>query len=71
VLSWLFLRADGADPARHALAASFLSFFLVFARGEAAIVVRGLVWYAVLPYLLAVLLTTRNRLRNTARGPVR
>jgi oligosaccharide repeat unit polymerase len=70
-LCWLFLKADGADPARHALAASFLAFFFVFARGEAAIVARGLVWYALLPYLLAVILTTRKRLRQSRRGIVR
>ncbi len=65
-LSWLFLKADGGDPARQALAASFLSFFFVFARGEAAIVARGLVWYAVFPYLLAVAVTIRSRKRGQA-----
>jgi oligosaccharide repeat unit polymerase len=64
-LSWLFLKADGADPARQALAASFLSFFFVFARGEAAIVIRGLVWYALLPYVFAVLLTNRRSRRES------
>lgn len=39
------------DIARLATVASFASFFLFFARGEAALVVRGLVWYAILPYL--------------------
>lgn len=67
-LSWLFLKADSADPARLALAASFLSFFFVFARGEAAIVARGLVWYALLPYLLAALLTTRKRITPGGQG---
>jgi oligosaccharide repeat unit polymerase len=65
VLSRLFLKADGMDAARHAFAASFLSFFFVFARGEAAIVARGLVWYAVVPYILVVMLTARSR---TNRG---
>jgi oligosaccharide repeat unit polymerase len=60
-LSRLFLKADGADPARHAFAASFLSFFFIFARGEAAIVARGLIWYAVVPYLLVALFTVRAR----------
>src|SRR5690606_22908143 len=67
-LSWLFMKSDGTDPARLALAASFLSFFFVFARGEAAIVARGLVWYALAPYLLAVLLTKRSR-QNSQTGP--
>ena len=39
------------DIARLAMLASFLSFFLVFARGEAGEVVRALVWYSALPYL--------------------
>jgi hypothetical protein len=43
------------------LTASFLSFFFIFSRGEAAIVARGLVWYAILPYLLATVLTMRKR----------
>jgi oligosaccharide repeat unit polymerase len=59
-LCWLFLKADGNDPAKHAFAASFLSFLFVFARGESAIVFRGLVWYAVVPYVLAGLMTLRS-----------
>ena len=58
---WIFSKADGDDPANHALTASFLSFFFVFSRGESAIVARGLVWYAILPYLLAAVLTIRHR----------
>ncbi|HVO71373.1 MAG TPA: O-antigen polysaccharide polymerase Wzy [Aggregatilineaceae bacterium] len=58
---WIFSKADGDDPANHALTASFLSFFFVFSRGESAIVARGLVWYAILPYLLAAVLTIRRR----------
>ena len=67
VLSLIFVRADGDDPARHALIASFLSFFFLFARGESATVVRGLVWYAAVPYILAALLTVRNRRRGASR----
>jgi oligosaccharide repeat unit polymerase len=60
----LFIAADGPDPAKHALVASFLSFFLVFARGESAIITRGLIWYAVVPYLLVTVVTMRNRARK-------
>ncbi len=60
----LFLKADGADPARHALAGSFLSFLFAFARGESAIVARGLIWYAVVPYLLVTVVTMRGRARK-------
>jgi oligosaccharide repeat unit polymerase len=61
----LFLAADGADPAKHALAASFLSFVFVYARGESAIVVRGLIWYTLVPYLLVTALTMRHRAGRT------
>ena len=67
VLCFIFVRADGDDPARHALIASFLSFFFLFARGESATVVRGLVWYAAVPYVLAALLTVRSRRREANR----
>jgi len=63
LFSRLFLQADSDDPAKQALVASFLSFFLVFARGESAIVMRGLVWYAVIPYLAAAVLTYGHRWR--------
>jgi oligosaccharide repeat unit polymerase len=63
----IFSLADGDDPAKHALVGSFLSFFLIFSRGEAAMVVRGLVWYAVVPYILAELLTLRSRRRGERR----
>jgi len=62
-----FLSADRADPARQALVASFLSFFLVFARGESAIVIRGLAWYALIPYLLVIALTKRRRAQKALR----
>jgi oligosaccharide repeat unit polymerase len=55
----LFLRADVTDPAKQAFTASFLAFFFVFARGESAIIARGLVWYSVIPYLLVSILTAR------------
>lgn len=41
-----------AHPARMAMAASMAFFFLFIARAEMAVIVRGLVWYAVVPYLL-------------------
>jgi oligosaccharide repeat unit polymerase len=61
LLARLFLGADGGDPAHLALVATFLSSLLVFARGESAMVVRGLVWYAFLPYLLVGAISIRNR----------
>ncbi len=56
----VFLMADSGDPARQACVASFLCSFLVFARGESAIVFRGAVWYALLPYLLTLAISIRR-----------
>ncbi len=39
------------EPAKMAMVASYLSFFLFYARAESAFIVRSLVWYSVLPYL--------------------
>jgi oligosaccharide repeat unit polymerase len=63
-LTSLLLTADGADAAKQALVGSFLSFFFLFARGESAIVARGLIWYAVVPYLLVTALAIRGRTRK-------
>ncbi len=53
VVLWA-LRSD--DPARLATVASFMAFFLIYARGESASVVRPLIWYAFLPYFLVQML---------------
>ncbi len=66
LVSRLFLLADGADPARQALAASFLCSLFVFVRGESAIVIRGLVWYAVVPYLLVTAISVGKSGRQRA-----
>jgi oligosaccharide repeat unit polymerase len=62
----LFVWAEsGAHPARLAAVASFLSFFLMFARGESGTAFRPLVWYALLPYLLTITLAPpRGRSRR-------
>lgn len=57
----LFMLADSADPAKRALVASFLSYLLVFGRGESSMVIRPLVWFTVIPYLLVTVLTIRRR----------
>jgi hypothetical protein len=43
------------------VAASFLNFVIFWARGEALNVVRPLVWYALVPYLLILLIAYLNR----------
>lgn len=49
------------EPARMALLASFISFFLFYARAQAVDVVRPLVWYSYIPYLGVCVL---SRLRS-------
>lgn len=39
------------EPAKMAMIASFISFFLFYARDEAVTQIRPLVWYALIPYL--------------------
>lgn len=41
-----------AHPARMAMAASMAFFFIFIARAEMAVIVRGVVWYALVPYLM-------------------
>ena len=48
------------DLARLALLASFLSFFLFFARGQSSDMVRALIWYSLLPYLAVGYLSRRR-----------
>lgn len=54
---WVYARFvlwsdQAAHPARMAFAASMAFFFLFIARAEMAVIVRGIVWYALVPYLL-------------------
>lgn len=44
------------EPGKMAMLASFLSFFLFYARAESTLMVRALVWYSLIPYLSARLL---------------
>jgi O-antigen polysaccharide polymerase Wzy-like protein len=62
VLSWSFLWAERtSDPARLALVGSWLSSLLIFARGESATIVRSLVWYSLIPYVLVLLFSNRSQ----------
>lgn len=52
------------DPARMAMLASFLSSFLFFPRSETALLIRPLIWYALIPYLMVLSIRyLRNRFR--------
>ncbi len=55
---------DGRDAAKMASVASFVSFFMVFARGESGSVFRALIWYALIPYAGIIIL---DRLRERKR----
>jgi oligosaccharide repeat unit polymerase len=48
------------DPAKMATVASFLSFFLFYARAESALMVRELIWYSFLPYFGVCLLNGQS-----------
>lgn len=61
VIGFLFVRfalwADlSDDPARVATVASYLAFFLVFARADSTGLVRPLFWYALAPYIAVLAL---------------
>jgi oligosaccharide repeat unit polymerase len=60
----LFLLGDSQDPVKPALVASFLWSFLIFTRGESAIVFRNVTWYALIPYLMVTGLTVRSRIKS-------
>lgn len=53
-------------PAKMAMLASFTTFFLFYPRAEAALVVRALVWYSLIPYL-GVYILNRSQLRGLSR----
>jgi oligosaccharide repeat unit polymerase len=55
---------DTTHPAQLAFIATFLACVLVLARGESGIVVRGLVWYALLPYLAVLMLLNKKTRRS-------
>lgn len=61
---------NSRSPARIALIATFSVYFPFYARSEAALHVRALVWYAVMPYWGAVGISTwlnRRKIRFGAR----
>jgi oligosaccharide repeat unit polymerase len=56
ILGYLFIRlviwADSSNnPAKIAMLASFLSFFLFYVRDESTSIIRPLFWYSLIPYL--------------------
>ncbi|MCP6758884.1 MAG: O-antigen polysaccharide polymerase Wzy family protein [Fischerella sp. CENA71] len=53
------------EPAKMAMVASFLSFFLFYARAESAMVVRPLIWYSLIPYLGVIFLSQSSSRKLT------
>jgi hypothetical protein len=49
---FIFWADRSSDPAKLATVACFFAFFTFFARGESALLIRPLIWYAVGPYWL-------------------
>ncbi|MBI3548189.1 MAG: O-antigen polysaccharide polymerase Wzy family protein [Elusimicrobia bacterium] len=49
------------DPAKIAALGAFLSFFLMYARGESSGFVRPLIWYAAIPYVMVRWLRRRSK----------
>jgi len=66
----VFWAADRGGPAEAALIASFMLFFLIYSRGESASIVRGVCWYAAVPYLCVRLLRPMHRLKSRRGGSV-
>jgi oligosaccharide repeat unit polymerase len=56
-----------ADPARTAMIGACLCNCLLYARGESGLLLREIVWYALIPYLCVDLLT-RRRIRLQAES---
>jgi oligosaccharide repeat unit polymerase len=59
------------NPARMASIASFTSFVLLYARGEASFIIRPLVWYALVPYLACCMVDAIARWKSRDRVPAR
>ncbi len=57
-----------SNPARMASIASFISFVLLYARGEASFIIRPLVWYALGPYLGCCAVDAIGRWKIRDRG---
>ncbi|MEM7552773.1 MAG: O-antigen polysaccharide polymerase Wzy [Cyanobacteria bacterium P01_A01_bin.84] len=60
VIGFLFSRlvvwaVQNRNPAKMAMLASYISFFLFYARAESALILRALVWYAIFPYIWVIL----------------
>ncbi len=52
---------SAATPARMAVVASFLTFIIFWARGESINIVRPLVWYSLVPYLMILFVAYMDR----------
>jgi len=64
LLGYIYVRfvtwgAWSEDPAKIAVVAVFLSFFMIYARADSTTMIRPLIWYVLLPYGLVLILRKR------------
>lgn len=64
-----FYRYALMDSAKLAMVASFLAFFFIFARGESIFIARSILWYAIIPYILYLVIQTVYKRKLTVRKP--
>lgn len=68
LLSRLFAWAQSSsDPAKIAMVGACLCNCLLYARGESGLLLREIVWYALIPYVCVGLWTTKQIVPNVAR----
>lgn len=68
---WFVLWADRSnDLAKLAMIGSFISFFVFFTRGESADVIRPLIWYSLIPYVL-VRLVVHLEIKSDESAPTK
>ncbi|MBD2361832.1 O-antigen polysaccharide polymerase Wzy [Anabaena minutissima FACHB-250] len=65
IMGFLFAKftlwiSKSGEPAKMAMLASFLSFFLFFPRAESALLIRPLLWYSFLPYWIVSWLSKKT-----------
>lgn len=61
---------NSESPNRIALIASFTAFFPFYARAELALFVRVLVWYCIIPYVVAVYLSCDRQKSKRIQGKI-
>ncbi len=58
---------DNPNEAKDAFLATYLIFFIPYARADSMVIIRPLVWYSGLPYITAKLVASRRQRRSARR----